>query len=202
MCRCVRSLQTTMFQASSMLKAAVASSNTQSTRQQLSVSEVGGECEQSPTPSPDDDDALSDAVIAMFVDKVSHTAPNTHATPPPKLACLMPSLWCAARLPGCLYVFVCAAVLCRCVEVFDTFGCGSSGLISFDVVLHHIKTVNPAVDVWDLFGRSMLKETRRDSRAASNSHSHNNSHTAAHSSKKQTTSSSLSSTTVDAINHR
>ena len=53
-----------------------------------------------------------------------------------------------------------------CAEVFDTFGCSGSGLISFECVLHHIKAVNPAVDVWDLFGRSMLKETRRDSRAA------------------------------------
>ena len=60
--------------------------------------------------------------------------------------------------------------MCLCLKVFDTFGCGESGLISFDVVLHHIKTVNPAVDVWDLFGRSMLKETRRDSRASQASH--------------------------------
>ena len=67
--------------------------------------------------------------------------------------------------------------LCVGVEVFDTFGCGSDGSISFDVVLHHIKTVNPAVDVWDLFGRSMLKETRRDSRAA---HSTSSGHSAGH----------------------
>ena len=81
---------TTMFQASSMLKAA-------------RVGEDGDD---------EEEDGLSDAVIAMFVQKV-----------------------------------------------FDTFGCAESGLISFECVLRHIKAHASTSDVWDLFGRSMLKES-------------------------------------------
>ena len=51
-------------------------------------------------------------------------------------------------------------------KVFSTFGCEESGLISFDCVLRHIKqSSEPNADVWDLFGRSMLKEHSQSRKA-------------------------------------
>jgi Ca2+-binding EF-hand superfamily protein len=44
-------------------------------------------------------------------------------------------------------------------KVFETFGCSASGLISFECVLRYMKSNQSTCDVWDLFGRSMLKES-------------------------------------------
>ena len=60
-----------MFQASSMLKSSASSSDGPSIRQQWLAAEAGVDSLQ--YQHPDDDDTLSDAVIAMFVDKVNQT---------------------------------------------------------------------------------------------------------------------------------
>ena len=110
-------LQTTMFQASSMLKAAAgAVTASPSLRQLSSGAEVGlGTLQQQQRQPDDDDDTLSDAVIAMFVDKVQQLSALSHDIDTAATPCHGSQFVCVSV---CVFV-VCCVCLCvsGCVSV-------------------------------------------------------------------------------------